>query len=307
MVGALATAAHILTRAGGGQGFGGGGGVSGGGGGFGGGGGGGFPLFFFGGGALARGGSILVVVVVLAVILLFVMSRTRRRTPLTDGGAAAHPYPHSDAPAYAPGTVPVVESGQRVVTPVAAQVSDGLAAITAHDPAFDVEAFKASVERCFFIVQQAWSEQKPEMSRRVMADGVWQQHRAQIEQYQHNGTRNMLDGLAVGKVTLIGASSDAQHDTITARILATCADYDVQVASGRVVRGDKHTMTPFQEDWVFQRSSSATTPTGGGTMEEHCPNCGAPLDLDLAGVCHYCRAPVMSGQYDWVLIRIDQV
>ena len=307
MVGALAPVAHILTRAGGGQGFGG-GGVGGGGVGFGGGGGGGFPLFFFGGGALAQGGSILLVVVVVGLILLAVMARTRRRTPLADGGLVEHPYPHSDAPAYQPGTVPVVESGRPVAgPPLAAAVSDGLAAITAHDPGFDVEAFKASVERSFFIVEQAWCDQKPEMSRRVMADGIWQQHRSQIEQYQHNGTRNMLDGLAVGKVTVVGAGSDQQHDTITTRILATCADYDVQVSSGKVVRGDKHTMTPFQEDWVFQRSSSATTPAGGGTMQEHCPNCGAPLDLDLAGVCHYCRAPVMSGQYDLVLIRIDQV
>ena len=38
-----------------------------------------------------------------------------------------------------------------------------------------------------------------------------------------------------------------------------------------------------------------------------CPNCGAPLDLDLAGICKYCRAPVMSGAYDWVLTRIEQV
>src|SRR5579871_312196 len=304
MVGALASAAHILLRAGGGQGFGGGGG---GGGSFGGGGGGGFPLFFFGGGALARGGSILLVVVVIGLILFAVIARTRRDTPLTDGGAVDHPYPHSDAPAYQPGTVPVVGGGRPVAAPAPTAVSDGLAAITAHDPAFDVEAFKAAVERCFFIVEQAWSDLKPEMSRRVMADGVWQQHRAQIEQYQRNGTRNMLDGLAVGRVTIIGASSEAQHDTLTARVLATCADYDVEVSSGKVVRGDKHTMTPFQEDWVFQRSSSATTPAGGGTLEQHCPNCGAPLDLDLAGVCHYCRAPVMSGQYDWVLIRIDQV
>jgi len=25
------------------------------------------------------------------------------------------------------------------------------------------------------------------------------------------------------------------------------------------------------------------------------------------GVCSYCKAPVMSGNYDWVLTRIDQV
>ncbi|HVM63793.1 MAG TPA: TIM44-like domain-containing protein [Acidimicrobiales bacterium] len=307
MVGALGAAAHILLRAGGGEGFG--GGAGGGGLDVGGGGGGGFPLFFFGGGALAKGGSILLVVVVVGLILLAVILKTRggRNAPLPDGGIVEHPYAHSDAPAYQPGTVPVVGGGRPVTTRAPTAVSEGLAAITAHDPAFDVEAFKASVERCFFIVEQAWSDQKPEMSRRVMADGIWQQHRAQIEQHQRNGTRNMLDGLAVGKVSIVGASSDQQHDTITARILATCADYDVQASSGKVVRGDKHTMTPFQEDWVFQRSSSATTPTSGGTMDQHCPNCGAPLDLDLAGVCRYCRAPVMSGQYDWVLIRIDQV
>ena len=34
---------------------------------------------------------------------------------------------------------------------------------------------------------------------------------------------------------------------------------------------------------------------------------GAPLDLDLAGVCKYCKAPISSGAYDWVLARIAQV
>ena len=42
-------------------------------------------------------------------------------------------------------------------------------------------------------------------------------------------------------------------------------------------------------------------------MSDHCPNCGAPLDVDLAGVCSYCRAPIMSGKYDWVLTRIEQI
>ena len=42
-------------------------------------------------------------------------------------------------------------------------------------------------------------------------------------------------------------------------------------------------------------------------MSKKCPNCGAPLDLDLAGICKYCRAPVMSGEFDWVLTRIEQL
>jgi predicted lipid-binding transport protein (Tim44 family) len=315
--------AHVFARAGGGQGFGGGGGDVGGGGG----GGGGFPLFFLGGGALAEGGSIVTVVVAVGALLLAVMwaSRNRRR-PETAGGIVEHPYPHSDAPAYRPGTIPGIADGPGggggparwggpagaagggpAGAPGGGPAAAGLAAIKAHDPDFDVDRFKSSVERSFFVVEEGWSECKPEMTRRVMADGIWQQHRVQIEQYQHNGTRNMLDGLAVGKVTIRAAASDAHYDTVTARILATCADYDVEVATGKVVRGNKHEMTPFQEDWVFERSSSATTKADGGTMEQRCPNCGAPLDVDLAGNCHYCRAPVMSGDFDWVLTRIDQV
>ncbi|MHB1486179.1 MAG: hypothetical protein ACYCZM_01285 [Acidimicrobiales bacterium] len=66
-------------------------------------------------------------------------------------------------------------------------------------------------------------------------------------------------------------------------------------------------MRTWSEDWLFQRSSFATTKADDGTMAKHCPNCGTPLELDLAGAWNYCKAPVMSGAYDWALARIDQV
>ena len=76
--------------------------------------------------------------------------------------------------------------------------------------------------------------------------------------------------------------------------------------SGKVIRGNKR-VGEWAEDWTFQRSSKATTNASGGTLSQKCPNCGAPLNVDLAGVCPYCKAPVMSGAYDWVLARISQV
>ena len=185
-------------------------------------------------------------------------------------------------------------------------VAGGISAITAHDPAFDEAAFRGEAERAFFLVQKAWTELKPDLSRRVMADGIWQQHKEQIDGYVSQGRRNVLEQLAVGSADIIAAHSDQTYDTITLRFLAACADYDIDTRSGKVVRGNK-SVDRWSEDWVFQRSASATTKTAGGTLSSKCPNCGAPLDLDLAGVCSYCRAAVMSGKYDWVLTRIDQV
>ena len=287
----------LLARAGGGHSFGGGGSTSSGGGGFSGGGSGfGHGGFFFlpiGG----VGGGLVFFLIIVAVIVLIGFAASRRRSlpvqqPFPDENLGRPTFPSS------------LEEGP--MPPAHNEVSDGLAAIQAHDPDFDRDAFIASSERAFFTVQQAWTDQKPEMSRQVMADGIWQQHRVQIEGYQRSGKRNVLEDLSIGAATIVGASSDQSKDTITIRFLAACADYDVDSSSGKRVRGNK-SVDQWSEDWVFQRSSSATTKADGGTMQQRCPNCGAPLDLDLAGVCHYCKAPVMSGSYDWVLARIDQV
>lgn len=290
----------LLARAGGGHSFGGGSRSGGGSGGFssGGGSGSGSHFLFFGGGG-GGGGSVIGVVVLLIIIFVVVALITARRRqqpiepPFTDslaGRPAWNPPPDAD-PAQGAGL-----SGP----------SAGLAAIQAHDPAFDQAAFVASAERAFFTVQEAWTELKPDMSRQVMADGIWQQHRTQIEGYRTSGRRNVLEGLTVGRADIIGATSDPTYDTITVRFLAACADYDVDTSSNKVVRGTKD-VEQWSEDWIFQRSAEATTKADGGTLQKKCPNCGAPLNLDLAGVCHYCRAPVMSGKYDWVLTRIDQV
>jgi hypothetical protein len=161
------------------------------------------------------------------------------------------------------------------------------------------------VQRTFFLVEEAWADQNADMSRQVMADGLWQQHRFQIESYRNGGKRNCLDGLTVESLTMIAVHTDDNYDTITVRISARSADYDLD-SHGKVVRGSRD-MEPWAEDWTFQRAAGAKTPEAGGTLADHCPNCGAPLQLDFTGVCHYCKALVSQGTYDWVLARIARV
>jgi predicted lipid-binding transport protein (Tim44 family) len=175
------------------------------------------------------------------------------------------------------------------------------------DPGFNEADFLSDANRAFFTIQQAWTERKPDISRQVMHDGIWQQHKFQIDQYVSQNKQNMLENLAVQNTRLVSVSSDPSFDTIMVRFFASCADYDLQLGDKpKVVRGDRE-VRDWCEDWIFQRKTGAVTKPNGGTMAKRCPNCGAPLDLDLAGVCRYCRAPVMSGEFDWVLTRIEQL
>jgi hypothetical protein len=61
-----------------------------------------------------------------------------------------------------------------------------------------------------------------------------------------------------------------------------------------------------EEDWVFQRSSTAVTDPDPATTANHCPNCGAPLQLDPTGACPYCHTSVLAAP-GWALTTRNQL
>lgn len=251
-------------------------------------------------GALIFGGICLFIVV----LFIIIASRAAKK----NGGSMNVGLPPEAMAAMAGAATTQLGNQSAGAVTTRAALDQGIAEIKAHDPQFNEPDFLSDVNRAFFTIQQAWTERKPELSRQVMHDGIWQQHKFQIDQYLSQQKQNVLENLAIQNTRLVAADSDEAFDTITVRFFASCADYDIDLSNDKhkVVRGDK-SISDWCEDWIFQRSSKATTKPNGGTMSKKCPNCGAPLDLDLAGVCKYCRAPVMSGEFDWVLTRIEQL
>lgn len=285
-----------LARGGGGAHFGGGGGGFGGGGfhgggsfggssGYYGGGGGGLgfllPLFFFGGGG---GGFIFFLFILLAVYQLW--RRTSLRTPVAATGWG---------PDYAPMT-----------NLSASTVSTGLTALQSKDPNFNQQVFLDRVQAAFFALQQAWMDRNLEPARVYMSDGIYQRWKNQIDQMVAEHKRNILENLVIGGTEIAKVDSDASFDSITVRIDASAADYEVDDRDpSKVVFGSRQSQ-PFTEYWSFIRSAAARTRAGEGAQITQCPNCGAPLSINESGVCNYCKAIVTSGQFGWVLDNITQ-
>jgi predicted lipid-binding transport protein (Tim44 family) len=181
----------------------------------------------------------------------------------------------------------------------------GVSAIRDHDPAFDENVFLAQVQRLFFAVLEAWTALKPPLSQGVMASLIWEEQKAQIATYANKGWRNVLGGLSFTSAVVAGALSDSGFDTVTVRINANSADYDLN-AGGSVIRGDTQAWD-WTEDWIFQRPSTVTTGLAGTITSQTCPNCGASVNVDITSICPYCDAAVISGKFGWSLTRIDRV
>jgi hypothetical protein len=282
----LATPLLAFARAGGGQSFGGGGGFGGGGyggGGYGGGfGGGGFllPFFLFGGG----GGGF-----VFFLFILFALFQVYRRMSL------GNPLQASNwGPAYAP------------MAQARSSLSEDLAALQAKDPNFNQQMFLDRAQAAFFILQKAWMDRNLEPARVYMSDGIYRRWKTQVDAMIAAHKRNIMDELVIGGAQIVKVQTDPNFDSITVRIDASAADYEVDdTSANKVIYGSRRSQ-PFTEYWTFIRSGAARTKAGEGAEVTQCPNCGAPLSISESGVCSYCKAVVTSGQFGWVLDNITQ-
>ncbi len=267
----------------------------GGGGGHSGGSSGGGSTHYFGPGSGGGGGGLAGIFLLMAIgvpiliiifIIVLVVMRSRKR---------------SSVQAY-PITIPVANA--------ATQGQDASAIVAEYhqllavDPAFDVLKFNESANRVFYAVQTAWCDRNPGLTRQVMADGIWQAHKSQIDGYTERNAHNKLDNLAV-QYTYIQHISTGAKQYITQRFIVYSSDYDVDDA-GKVIKGNT-TSDYWSEDWVFTRDGDVKTTSKPGIADAACPNCGAPMSVDSLGNCDYCHAAIMGGAYDWVLYRIDQL
>ncbi len=163
--------------------------------------------------------------------------------------------------------------------------------------------FEARARLIFNELQSAWSSLKWERARPFETDNIFQMHRYWIEAYQRQGLRNALDQCQILSMQPVKIQSDAFYNSITVRIFAEGYDYTVD-NQGKVVSGSNRNLRRWSEYWTFIRSRAAKPAAARADL--NCPNCGAALKVNMTGVCEFCGGKVTSGDFDWVLSKIEQ-
>ncbi len=195
------------------------------------------------------------------------------------------------------------EEGTDLPTLVAPDAKQAWAALAARDPAFSWTDFVARAELVFHAFHAAWSARDLGGVRPYLSDALLETQTYWVEAYAAQKLRNVTAEASVVSVQLARASHDKHIDAITVRIFAQCKDYTLD-ESEAVVAGSRELMRRYSEYWTFIRSAKRA---GKTTTAAACPSCGAPIDhIDVAGQCKSCHAKVNSGEFDWILSRIEQ-
>jgi len=172
-----------------------------------------------------------------------------------------------------------------------------------NNPNFSWGEFQARVRLIFDELQTAWSTLNWERARPHETDNLFQMHQYWIDAYKRQHLRNALDECRITALQPVKIKEDAFYNSITVRIGAQGFDYTVD-ERGNVVSGSKSRLRSWSEYWTFIRSRNAKPMPANANL--NCPNCGAPLKVNNAGVCEFCGGKITSGEFDWVLSRIEQ-
>jgi hypothetical protein len=172
------------------------------------------------------------------------------------------------------------------------------------NPTFTWGDFMTRAKLIFNELQAAWATLDWERARPHETDSIFQMHQYWIEAYKRQHLRNALDNCEITRMQPVKIMRDAFYDAITLRIAAQGNDYTVDERTGKVVTGSKTKTRTWTEYWTFVRYRNAGASKARAGL--NCPNCGAPLKVNSTGICEYCHGKITSGEFDWVLSKIEQ-
>ncbi|HWZ90031.1 MAG TPA: TIM44-like domain-containing protein, partial [Polyangiaceae bacterium] len=199
-------------------------------------------------------------------------------------------------------TSDVAETGTELPTIVDRGAPGRLAALQQRDPEITWQALQGRVALIFGELQAAWSGREALRIRPFVSDNLFQSMYYWIDLYTQARCRNMNENASILRMDLANVMTDAHYDAITLRVFASGLDYTVS-DDGKLLSGSRSRPRTYSEYWTLIRGSSRT---GAPRRDNNCPHCGAPLRIGMAGQCEYCRVKVTSGEFDWVLSRIEQ-
>jgi DNA-directed RNA polymerase subunit RPC12/RpoP len=197
----------------------------------------------------------------------------------------------------------VKEAGTDFPTILHPQLNARWAELVREDPAVTMEGLNARLQLLYTELNAGWSRGDLAGARPYVSDGLFGYLQYWVTAYQQQGLRNVLEGMRIVEWKTVKIVRDRHYDALTVRLWGSGRDYTVRQPSGDVVSGDPKRDRRYSEYWTLIRGAGVK---GAPRADKNCPNCGAPLDVNMAGQCQHCGAKITSGEFDWVLSKIEQ-
>lgn len=182
----------------------------------------------------------------------------------------------------------------------------GFNAMVAKDPAFNIQHVEDRVSVMFYrhVASRFFADAKYVAK---LADSQFLNANQNLYKAAPNGERDFVADAAIGSVDVIEIQTSDKPDRESEdliRVKVKWAGHELTAKVPSLIIPDFDRNHIYSKEFILTRKSSVKTSAKNALTSAHCPNCGAPENLDNSGHCAYCDTPLNDGNADWNLREI---
>lgn len=163
-------------------------------------------------------------------------------------------------------------------------------------PEFDDKKFLQDGYKIFLDVEDAWMNFELDKVKDVITDEMFNMYESQLSSMEIKGEQNIMSGFNLKDCAIVNCVDQNDNIEVTTKYIIEFYDYIIEKESGKVLRGSKTNKLRMYYDFVFVMKNT-------DEKIDHCPNCGAPVEVNASGICPYCNSKIIGENTSWVMSK----
>ena len=188
------------------------------------------------------------------------------------------------------------QTGTTVSAPKLQSSETAIAKLKELLPNFNENQFLQDGYKIFLDVEDAWMYFDMEKVRNIITDEMFNMYESQLSSMEIKGEQNIMKDFILKDCAITNCIKQNDNIEVTTKYIIEFYDYIIEKETGKVLRGSKTSKLRMYYDFTFIMSA---------TQEkiDKCPNCGAPVDVNSAGICSYCHSKIIGENTSWVMSK----
>ena len=163
-------------------------------------------------------------------------------------------------------------------------------------PGFDDKQFLQDGYKIFLDVEDAWMNFELDKVKDVITDEMFNMYESQLSSMEIKGEQNIMNGFNLKDCAISNCEYQNDNIEVTTKYIIEFYDYIIEKESGKVLRGSRTSKLRMYYDFTFVMKNT-------DEKIDHCPNCGAPVEVNASGVCPYCNSKIVGENTEWVMSK----
>ena len=179
---------------------------------------------------------------------------------------------------------------------VVANNNEAINEIKKYIPNFDTSQFLSNGYNIFVRIEEAWMNFDLDSVRDCITDEMFNMYESQLMSMEMNGEQNIMKDFKLLNSAITEAKKQNNMLEVKTRYVIEFYDYIVNKDTQKVVRGNSNRKIKMVYEFTFIADVE-------NNKLDKCPNCGAPIDINSAGICKYCNSKIVDDSKNWVMSK----